>query len=268
MKIVAALFAFSHATEDDSTDLWNCWPANDNAPLCGCQKIDRTQNMINSTCTLTLNLVDFDGAAIEDGVQMLTVASSFPFPEFTDLTMNEYKWTGFEELSHENKHDIVVFFRDDVCPFMNLTEIEMGMRDEFSCELHPDGAHTGPLLGNFNYDVARSHQQYNMPIYGMEEGQTVLVEMASHNHVEWDHEFGDWNSNYVVFVQNVTAHHGHGTVAEFDDTCDDRFQYTLNGHQGELEYAQFELCTSDPDFNKEDYKFDVPSSWTTTVTVL
>lgn len=269
MKLAAAVLAVTHATQDP--DMINCWIANDNAPHCGCQMITREKNMIGKKCEL-----DFEEDSIfgPDDIAMITVASSFPMPEDTDLLENRYVWTGFEGLSHENLHDIVWFFRPEICPdsedmtrsdgqtAVNLTRYEQNDGAfNFECPDFPDAQDLNdslPLLGNFNYDIARSHQSYNLPIYGLEAGQTALVLVESH--------WADIDTEHVS-VRNVTAHHGHGIHADTDE-CDHEFTFTLNDHLGELEYVNFYLC-EDPTVSKEaspgDYEYTVPSSWTTTI---
>merc|ERR1712130_288280 len=46
MLPLALLIAIAAATEDE--DKWHCWPANTNAPYCGCQLITRYYDMINA----------------------------------------------------------------------------------------------------------------------------------------------------------------------------------------------------------------------------
>ncbi|CAG5109872.1 Oidioi.mRNA.OKI2018_I69.chr2.g4347.t1.cds [Oikopleura dioica] len=278
MKVAAAFIALTHATEDPDTNGPNCWPANEHAPHCGCQWITRDYQMINHECTL-----EFDAPA--NVIQMLTVASSFPIPNATDLDANSYTWTGIEGMSHDNKHDIVYFFRRDQCweeklnPDTNETELvpvnmtaaaETWASPSLDCVENADGEpHPGPLLGNFNYDIARSHQQYNLPIYGLDRwddaerkrrgADIAWIEINSHTYP------GDL-PKYEVLIQNVTAHHGHGSVTH-DDCTTNAFQYDVmdaNGnHNGWLEYAQFELC--EPDLSAGDYDYTVPSSWTSSV---
>ncbi|CAG5109871.1 Oidioi.mRNA.OKI2018_I69.chr2.g4346.t1.cds [Oikopleura dioica] len=305
MKVAAAFLALSHATEDPAG--FNCWPANEHAPHCGCQLIDREKSMINSECTARWSMIEHpEQPEMENALQMLTVASSFPLSERTDLAANFYTWTGYSGMSHEEKHDIVFFFREDACwipckeqeydadgNLMNNTAPEYNCPDgvtrlpidmeaametwaepEFNCNPTADGEPVpGPRLGNFNYDIARSHQSYNLPIYGLNRwddessrkrrgSDSAYVEINSHTYqADFD--------NFPVLIQNVTAHHGHGTVIHEDCTTN-AFQYDVmdaNGnHNGWLEYAQFELC--EPDLSAADYMYTVPSSWTSTVTLL
>ena len=156
--------------------------------------------MINHECSASWSMAAHpEKPNMENAIQMLTVASSFPFPEKTDLTFNSYAWTGYSEMSFEDKHDIVFFFREDACwipckaqeydmygnlenntsPEYNcpdgVTRIPINMEEakdtwaepDFYCDALDEPA-PGPRLGNFNYDIARSHQSYNLPIYGLD----------------------------------------------------------------------------------------------------
>ena len=196
-----------------------------------------------------------------DALQMLTVASSFPMPENTDLDTNYYAWTGYEQMSHNTKHDIVFFFREDACwepcPVcedeydmdgnlvnstdcyvdpscidrtpVNMTEAALTWaKPDFECNPTADGEPVpGPRLGNFNYDIARSHQQYNLPIYGLDNEAIGVVEINAHQ----------VNEPFEVAVRNVSAHHGHGETTHID--CENTFQYQVDAnHGGILEYAQ------------------------------
>jgi len=280
MKIAAAFVVLTHATEEP--DQINCWPANDNAPHCGCQWITREHNMIGNKCEL-----DFHNEVVDvDAIAMLTIASSFPFPRETDLDENQYFWTGFQGLSHENLHDIVWFFRPEICPYtknettgvwldrngdparIDLDSFMAGENFDLYSEPLDEGFLNDslPLLGNFNYDIARSHQSYNLPIYGLQADQTAVINIDSHNIVQ---EFPN-----DVRVRNVTAHHGHGVTSGDGDSdgpmCDEEFFFTLTDHLGELEYVNFYLC-EDPTVSGEaspgDYRYDVPSSWTSTISI-
>jgi hypothetical protein len=140
--------------------------------------------MINKVCHLQWVGVP------RDYLQMLTVASSYPLPLRSSVENNSYYWTGFPGLSHDNLHDIVFFVREDYCiqgsdefPNVNyfppaefpptLTCTDFGVPTNETGEF--------PLLGNFNYDIARSHQSYNLPIYGLQAGQTAQINIDSHN---------------------------------------------------------------------------------------
>jgi len=170
--------------------------------------------------------------------------------------------------SPKNLHDIIYFFEKEACVdasydpvWYNISMPEADYMPTISCVPYEiageEVAWPGPRLGNFNYDIGRRVQQYNMPIYGLTEGQTVTItvnQMAESTIVGLE-------------LMNVTAHHGHGTATA--DDCDNQgnFVYEQNpDHHGELEYAQFSLCESNcwPD-TPNDYCFNVPSSWDSTV---
>jgi len=225
--------------------------------------------MVGEKCTLT-----FPNAP-EDFLQMLTVASSFPIPSESDLIGNTYTWTGIQGLSHQSLHDIVYFIKGDFCNEDVLDTDNAANKPVLSCSTLTDSLEDQgllPLLGNFNYDVARSHQSYNLPIYGLKTAKPVQVTVLSH-------EVNLGNGGNEVEIRNVTAHHGHGSVTDHT-VGDNLFEYTLNvddqppgtiGHHGELEYANFYLV-DDPTVSKQDapgdYNYKVPSSWTTTIGVL
>ena len=116
-------------------------------------------------------------------------------------------------------------------------------------------AWAGPRLGNFNYDIGRSVQTYNLPIYGMEQGGTYTIQI---NEQAPEKIYGG-----KLELMNVTAHSGHGYAAAEDCDNGGSFIYEQNpSHQGELEYANFGICQTRcyPD-KPNDYCFNVPSSW-------
>jgi len=230
--------------------------------------------MVGEKCTLT-----FPNAP-EDFLQMLTVASSFPIPSESDLMGNTYTWTGIQGLSHESLHDIVYFIKGDFCNEEVIDTDNDANKPVLSCSTLTDSLEDQnllPLLGNFNYDVARSHQSYNLPIYGLKTERPAIVHVMSH-----EPDLGSGGNE--VEIRNVTAHHGHGSIIDDvnNEFCDNFFQYILNvndkppgtiGHHGELEYANFYLCEDPfgpfhpekPDQSAGDYNYKVPSSWTTTI---
>ena len=120
----------------------------------------------------------------------------------------------------------------------------------------------GPRLGNFNYDIARSAQTYNVPIYGLEQGQSVEItinQMAE-------------STITGLELMNITAHHGHGNATAEDCNNEGVFQFEHDqGHLGLLEYVSFNLCDSAcmmaPTNTTNNYCFNVPSSWDSFITV-
>jgi hypothetical protein len=261
MLPLALLVVGAFATED--APKWHCWPANPSAPYCGCQWITDEYNMVNETCTL--QFPDYS----KNSVHMLSVASSYPLQGASDSMDGKFVWTGFEGLSHFNLHDILVFFDGDICmngDLYNITMADADFKPTLSC-VDYGGPWEGPLLGNFNYDIARSVQQYNLPIYGLDQGEFVAITIN-----DMDGE--------GLRIQNVSAHHGHGHAnaddCESDGDLTGYFTYLQEqSHMGQLEYAQFNLC--DPhgyeDENcwkgpQQDYCFKVPSAWDSTIEVI
>lgn len=109
--------------------------------------------MINSTCTAKF--------AEDKTIHFLSVASSYVLGR--SRPDNEFLWTGYSGLSHENLHDILYFFEPENCinsdGFYNITMTEAtGHVPEIACV--DEGAPIGGLhLGNFAFDIARSVQQ-------------------------------------------------------------------------------------------------------------
>jgi len=227
------------------------------------QIITEDFNMINSTC-----IAQFTGKK----VHMISVASSFAIPELSDVNADKYAWTGFDGNSHENLHDILVFFEpesccegylDGVCPLPYNATIP-DVADDSPAIVCTDNGSADPnvRLGNFNYDIARSVQRYNVPVKNLGQGIVSTIQVNGQNEVP-------------LKVQNVSAHHGHGDANVNGEDCNPDgtiiFQAGLE-HEGDLEYFQFELCDADCHANEEggplnDYCFEVPSPWATTVTL-
>jgi len=253
------LIVGAYATQEPSMTEPNCWIANDNAPYCGCQFITRDFNMINSTCTATFE----DGRA----VHMMSVASSFILNMISDSTGKnnggkpKFAWTGYEGESHENLHDMLWFFEPEECedPLTGLKNItfDSTYHPTIKCEDY-GGEWMAPLLGNFNYDIARSVQQYNLPIKNLGQGQVATIQINELS-----------GSPVGLQLKNVTSHAGHGTAVADDCTNGGLFTYEQNAdHWGDLEYATFSLCGAScwPD-KPNDYCFEVPSPWDSTIVV-
>ena len=133
--------------------MWNCWPANEHAPYCGCQLITTDHDMINATCT-----AQFSGV---NKVHMFSVASSYAIFEDSDSSIDKYVWTGYEGLSHENLHDIIYFFEPEACldptydpAWYNITMPEADFKPTITCvdycTYNPTGSHTGSRKGTEN----------------------------------------------------------------------------------------------------------------------
>ena len=111
-------------------------------------------------------------------------------------------------------------------------------------------------MGNFNYDIARSVQQYNLPIYGLAQGDSAAIQI---NNMAGD----------GLQLKNVTEHAGHGDAEAEDCNNGGLFSFDQNpDHWGELEYATFSLCDTAcwPD-KPNDYCFEVPSPWDSLISV-
>merc|ERR1712176_1598304 len=132
---------------------------------------------------------------------------------------------------------------------------------DITCTANTDGngdpvALDGVRLGNFNYDIARSVQSYNVPI----------KIAAQTNQGAFD------SAPYALELKNVTEHHGHGSAVTNGDDCNNGGQIVLTQneeHNGDLEYFKFELCDTACYPNEagpaNDYCFEVPSPWDTVV---
>lgn len=243
----------AYATEDGVMAKPNCWPSNGNAEYCGCQFITDLHQMINATCTATFTTAP----------HFLSVASSFPMPEASDVQNNVYAWTGFQGNSHDQLHDLLYFFEPADCEATVAEMDDPKYHPTITCTPNVDSngdsfADPEIRLGNFVYDIARSVQRYNLPIKNLGQGETVTVQINKQNS----------GGNYLVEgieLKNVTEHHGHGDASAEDCTNGGQFVFTQNAdHWGDLEYAQFDVC--DTGAEGVDYDWDVPSSWTSTVT--
>jgi len=242
----------AYATEDAVMEKPNCWPANEHAGHCGCQFITDLHQMINATCTATFITAP----------HFLSVASSFPMPEASDVQNKVYAWTGFQGNSHDQLHDLLYFFESADCEStveeMDNTKYHPTIECQPNLDSNGDSyADPEVRLGNFVYDIARSVQRYNLPIKNLAQGESVVVQINKQSH----------NGGFLVEgvdLRNVTEHHGHGSASAEDCINGGEFVYTQNAdHWGDLEYAQFDLC--DTGDEGVDYDWDVPSSWTSTV---
>ena len=161
-----------------------------------------------------------------------------------------FKFTGFDEVSNPDVLDILVFYeewdcarfpernveellppdfpQDQIWEVYNMTESQSEGLCEFVLECKPNGdddypqALTGPYLGNFNYDIARSVQTYTVPIYGLEKGQSATFEITDY--------YNEPNN-----CMNPLAHNGHGTASGCSNvTSEECSNYLTFAHdQGE-----------------------------------
>ena len=132
---------------------------------------------------------------------------------------DNFKFTGFDEVSNPGVLDILVFYEHADCAAKGRSIDEIPSLEQHQiwevynvsaaqgqamCQFELDctqnnAALPGVYLGNFNYDIARSVQTYTVPIYGLAQGQNVTFDILDYN--------GEANN-----CMNAAAHAGHGTV--------------------------------------------------------
>merc|ERR1712046_9027 len=253
----------AYATEERLDPSPRTWGSNSNAPYCGMQIITTDHNMINSTC-----IAEFFGKK----VHMISVASSFAIPELSDVSNFKYAWTSYDGNSHANLHDILVFFEPESCcegwefgkcPLPYNATVPDVEEDSPTITCTDNGsADPNVRLGNFNYDIARSVQRYNVSVKNLAQDNSATIMVNGQNEVP-------------LLVKNVSAHHGHGVALVNGGDCnaDGTIVFQAGAdHEGDLEYFQFELCDAECHGPNEegaldDYCFEVPSPWATTVTL-
>ena len=133
--------------------------------------------------------------------------------------LDDFYFTGFDEVSNADVLDVLVFYDQDDCfapgfsaddiPLMeqhevweayNISQAQGEAMCDFEIECHQhDGPLKGVFLGNFNYDIARSVQTYTVPVYGLKQGEEMEVNIMSYEN-EQNH------------CMNALAHSGHGTA--------------------------------------------------------
>jgi len=212
MKVFAGLVVATSAISNRIREE-NSWPGNDNAPYCGCNLvIDAAEvgGYINKTCSLSFPY------PVEDP-HFVSVASSYILGRDQVASGPDvFKFTGFDEVSNPDVLDILVFYDELDCP---KEDPETARYCQYDLQCVDNGsAIPGVYLGNFNYDIARSVQTYTVPVYGLEQGQTVTFEIVDYN----------GNDN---FCHSAKSHVGHGFVAEgscspSNDTCGNAITYT------------------------------------------
>jgi len=195
-----------------------------------------------------------------------------------------FKFTGFDEVSNPDVLDILVFYEHADCAregrsideipdlpqeriweVYNLTIPQRAALCGYELTCVDNGsALEGVFLGNFNYDIARSVQTYTVPVYGLEQGETVTFEIRDYN-------------NDTNWCHSAQSHVGHGFVRDdscspSNDTCGNIITYTQNSeHNGLLEYFSFEPvspvnspgCWDKPLHHVHDHQWQTPSPWDT-----
>ena len=267
MKVLAGLAATASAVSKKSTtvypfqslkepviDYFQAWfPANPQAPYCGCQAaLDPSLvalpagGYINSTCRIRFPYAENQnyGKTDSQDPHFVSIASSFVVGrERIANDIDDFFFTGFDEVSNADVLDILVFYDQDDCfaePYTaeNLASmpederyLAYAMSDEqgeamcnfeIQCFQH-DGPLEGTFLGNFNYDIARSVQTYTVPVYGMIQGEEMEVNIMSYE-------------NEPNHCMNAAAHSGHGfaigcslnATATSDAVCSNQIVFTQN----------------------------------------
>ena len=130
--------------------------------------------MINSTCTATF--------ALDKRVHMMTVASAFIMGR--NGPNNEFLWTGYDGMSHDNLHDIVYFFEDTDCVdgsgFYNITmDSDSGFIPTINCQDN-GGPIAGLKLQNFVYDISRSVQDW-LNAHGYDQPKSKAIKTHSND---------------------------------------------------------------------------------------
>jgi hypothetical protein len=286
---LAAVATVSATVDRIPTDNW--WPANPHAPHCGCQIIIDPADYggyINSTCTIKFPYPSKYGELDEEDPHFVSVASSYMVGRERFLNQpDNFKFTGFDEVSNPDVLDILVFYEhadcaadgrliDELVEFggdlpqheewevYNVSHAQGDAMCEFELECTPNGAALpGVYLGNFNYDIARSVQTYTVPIYGLAKGGVATFPIKDYD--------GEDNN-----CMNPLAHSGHGTASgcskNATDGCNNELTFEHNlDHNGLLEYFQFEpvspvnnpTCFALPIHHVDDYEWKTPSPWDT-----
>ena len=267
MKVLAGLAATASAVSKKSTtvypfqslkepviDYLQAWfPANPQAPYCGCQAaLDPSLvalpagGYINSTCRIRFPYAENQnyGKTDSQDPHFVSVASSFVVGrERSPNDSDDFYFTGFDEVSNADVLDVLVFYDRDDCfapgfseadvaemeqhrvwEAYNISEAQGQAMCEFEIECHQhDGPLEGAFLGNFNYDIARSVQTYTVPVYGLHQGEEMEVNIMSYE-------------NEPNHCMNAAAHSGHGfaigcslnATATSDAVCSNQIVFTQN----------------------------------------
>merc|ERR1712003_318891 len=283
MKVFATFVASTFAQNGIET---NSWPANRDAPHCGCQILidtEKTSNQyVNKTCSLSF---DYPLSYSNDNVDphFVSVASSFMVGRDRSGASSQFKFTGYDEVSNAAQLDILVFYEQNDCyragvqvpeswdeveqstiwEYYNMTTQQSADLCNFELTCTDTCAVEGVHLGNFNYDIARSVQTYTVPIYGLEKGESATFDIRDYN---------DEANNCM----NDKAHEGHGTTTGCSTNsttgCSNILTFDHDkDHNGLLEYFQFEpvsptnnpTCFALPIHHIDDYQWQTPSPWDT-----
>ena len=219
------------------------WPANYDAPHCGCQIIiDPNQPQyggvngydgghINGTCTIRFPYADGSrfGRSVQADPHFVSVAGTYMLGRNRVDGPDGFKFTGFDEVSPPDVLDILVFYEEKDCArpgrdiielpkhdpdsdlpqdqwweVYNMTETQSEGLCEFVLECQPNG-------GNADYPVAHSGVHlgnFNYDIARSVQTYTVpIYGLDKGNSATFQIvDYYDKDNNCI----NPLAHHGHG----------------------------------------------------------
>jgi len=274
MKIFAGLIVAASATVDRIITRKG-WPANTDAPYCGCQIIiDPNQPQyggasgydgghINGTCTLRFPYADESryGRLAAADPHFVSVAGSYMLGRNReDNSPDGFHFTGFDQVSPPDVLDILVFYenqdcaregrdvseipdlpQDQIWEVYNLTESQTEGLCEFVLECQPNG-------GDADYPVAHSGVylgNFNYDIARSVQTYTVPIYGLAQDQTVTFPITNYYNGEADCI--NPLAHHGHGTASgcsqDYNSTgeCSNEVTFHQNpDHNGLLEYFQFE----------------------------
>ena len=175
---------------------------------------------VNSTCRIRFPYARREnyGQTDDQDPHFVSVASSFMVgrERITD-EWDDFFFTGFDGVSNADVLDVLVFYDRDDCfaegydeemaeslpqdkvwEAYNIPQEQGEAMCNFDIQCFPhDGPLDGVFLGNFNYDIARSVQTYTVPVYGLEQGEEIEINIKSYENED----------NHCM---NALAHSGHG----------------------------------------------------------
>jgi hypothetical protein len=276
MKVFAGLIVAASATRDRIVTA-KSWPANTDAPHCGCQIIidpndvqfaapafpDYAGGHINATCTISFPYADNYGRGNTADPHFVSIASTYMAGrDRVPSGPDGFKFTGFDEVTSPDVLDILVFYENADCARegRDVTEIP-SLPESERWEVYNISSTQGDAMceyvlqcepntdGNGN-QVARAGVHlgnFNYDIARSVQTYTVPIyglekdESATFDIVDY--------YNRPNNCMNPLAHHGHGTASgcstpatnTTDAVCGNSITFAHDqDHNGMLEYFQFE----------------------------
>ena len=269
------------------------WPANRDAPHCGCQityDLTMPENDDYQYADRTCQIQFHYGRDMTDKKppHFVSIASAFAVGR-GDTERDVFKFTGIPKLSNDKGLHILVFYDEMECINADslLPETDIHLVDDYELLAHyynltdtqtknlcshtiscndeaPKGTNNedGIFVGNFNYEVQQNRQTYSVPIFGLAPGDSTTITL---------YDYGNERLN----CNNPQSHNGHGTA----DGCTDEFtcRHSIQvhhdeKHKGMLQYITFEPTSADTTpqcFDDEDeelkYQWKTPSPWDTKI---